>query len=169
MREVAQAEREQFWTEVREEFPDDPMMQEIHYIRLVHHAQTKDLSLEELVRFFETAQAGAAATGTGSSAPAGAGLPGSPARRPALNVDGSNANGSPRRDVSGAITNADQLTADDVAHQRVICPGCREKVFAMWPEGWDAHAAFRCGGVRGTREQRKTEFRRRLAHLFRSR
>ncbi len=42
------------------------------------------------------------------------------------------------------------------------------KVFEKWPEGWDAHAAHRCEGVNpGTPEERKAEFRRVLAHLFR--
>jgi len=37
-------------------------------------------------------------------------------------------------DVSG-------LSVDDVVHRRVLCPACHEKEFAMWPEGWDSHAA----------------------------
>jgi hypothetical protein len=45
MREITQAERQRFWEEVREEFPDDQMMQGIHFVRLLHHARTKDLPL----------------------------------------------------------------------------------------------------------------------------
>ena len=42
------------------------------------------------------------------------------------------------------------------------------KVFEKWPEGWDAHAAHRCEGVnQGTPEERKSEFRHVLGHLFR--
>ena len=60
------------------------------------------------------------------------------------------------------------LTAEDVVGQRVLCPGCRQTVFASWPEGWDAHAAHRCGGVEGaTRAARKASFKHRFAHLFR--
>lgn len=64
------------------------------------------------------------------------------------------------RDVSG-------LTARDVAHKRVLCPGCGVKVFAMWPEGWDSHAAHRCTGLaeRGL-AARKAEFKSRYRHLF---
>jgi len=84
---------------------------------------------------------------------------------------------SPRRTASteiyrspdGTITNAADLVADQVAGQRVLCPGCREMIFASWPEGWDAHATHKCSGVSpdGTRA-RKAEFKRRFAGLFRS-
>ena len=46
-------EREQLLEEVRVEFPDDEMMQQIHYIRLLHYRQTRNLSPEERVIFFE--------------------------------------------------------------------------------------------------------------------
>ena len=45
--------RDRLWEEVREEFPHDEMMQEVHFVRLVHFSQTKDLTLEERVKFFE--------------------------------------------------------------------------------------------------------------------
>jgi hypothetical protein len=70
--------------------------------------------------------------------------------------------------VDEVIVNANALRADEVAQRRVRCPGCDEKVFVSWPEGWDAHAAHRCGGLAGgTEEERKVEFKRRFAHLFR--
>ena len=53
MRELTETEKEQLWEEVRKEFPDDEMMQEIHYVRLLHHHQTKGLSPQELIQFFE--------------------------------------------------------------------------------------------------------------------
>jgi hypothetical protein len=46
-----------------------------------------------------------------------------------------------RHDDASVIRNAAQLTADDVAMRRVLCPACEEKVFETWPGGWDAHAA----------------------------
>ena len=71
-------------------------------------------------------------------------------------------------DSGGTITNADELQAGDVANRRVLCPACRAKVFARWPSGWDAHAAHRCEAIQGgTEEQRKAEFQRRFARLFR--
>lgn len=74
----------------------------------------------------------------------------------------------PQLSQDGTILNAAVLTAADVAHNRVLCPACMEKVFAMWPEGWDAHAAHRCPGMEpGPAEARKAEFRRVLGHLFR--
>lgn len=54
MRKVTQAEQEKIWEDVRKEFPDDEMMQEIHFIRQVHYLQTKDSSMEERLRFFES-------------------------------------------------------------------------------------------------------------------
>jgi hypothetical protein len=38
--------------EVRREFPDDAVMQEVHYVRLLHYHQLKGLSASERVRFF---------------------------------------------------------------------------------------------------------------------
>lgn len=73
-----------------------------------------------------------------------------------------------RRGEGGEILNAVDLTAEEVVGERVLCPGCRQTVFASWPEGWDAHAAHRCGGADGaTRAARKASFKRRFAHLFR--
>ena len=72
------------------------------------------------------------------------------------------------RGSDGTILNAAVLTADLVAHQPVMCPACAEKVFTMWPEGWDAHAAHRCAGLdEGSAESRKAEYRNVLGHLFR--
>jgi hypothetical protein len=48
-------EKKQIWEEVRREFPDDAVMQEIHYVRLLHYHQTKGLSAQERVRFFARA------------------------------------------------------------------------------------------------------------------
>ncbi len=53
MRELTQVEKEKIREDVRKEFPNDEMMQEIHFIRQVHYLQTKDSSLEERLRFFE--------------------------------------------------------------------------------------------------------------------
>ena len=53
------------------------------------------------------------------------------------------------RDTNGVIVNAIELTVDDVVQERVLCPACRQKVFAMWPGGWDAHSAAPCAGLSG--------------------
>ena len=53
MRKVTQADQEKIWEDVRKEFPNDEMMQEIHFIRQVHYLQTKDSSIEERLCFFE--------------------------------------------------------------------------------------------------------------------
>lgn len=73
-----------------------------------------------------------------------------------------------QRSSDGVIVNAAVLTVEQVAHERVRCPACMDKVFAMWPEGWDAHAAHSCAGIDdGDIVTRKAEFKRVLGHLFR--
>jgi hypothetical protein len=72
------------------------------------------------------------------------------------------------RSPDGVILNAKDLTAGDLAQERVLCPACGDKTFAMWPEGWDSHAAHRCSGLCGTTpEARKAAFKREFGHLFR--
>lgn len=72
------------------------------------------------------------------------------------------------RSADGSISNALELTVDQVVYQRVDCPFCKDKVFEKWPEGWDAHAAHKCNGVSGaTKCERKEEFKRLAHHLFR--
>ena len=52
MRELTDAERERIWGDVQREFPEDEMMQQIHYVRQVHYLQSKGLSLQERIQFF---------------------------------------------------------------------------------------------------------------------
>ena len=54
MKDLTEAEKQQLAEEVRKEFPDDQVMQEVHYVRLLHYCQTKALSSEERVRFFNS-------------------------------------------------------------------------------------------------------------------
>ena len=73
-----------------------------------------------------------------------------------------------KRNAQGAITNAEELTAELVTHEAVLCPACHEKVFSDWPEGWDAHASWKCAGCDGvTTEAKKAYFKQRFSHLFR--
>ncbi|MEQ8168634.1 MAG: hypothetical protein ABRQ38_07030 [Candidatus Eremiobacterota bacterium] len=55
MRELTEEEKQQIWKEVKEDFPDDEMMQEIHYTRMKLYFLTKDLSSEERIKFFNSA------------------------------------------------------------------------------------------------------------------
>lgn len=52
MGEITHSEKDKIWEEVRKEFPNDEMMQELHFIRQVHYQQTKDMSLDERLRFY---------------------------------------------------------------------------------------------------------------------
>lgn len=51
-KKLTKVEKERLWKEVKEEFPNDEMMQQVHYVRLLHHLQTKGLSPKERIRFF---------------------------------------------------------------------------------------------------------------------
>lgn len=50
MRKLTDAEKKQIWEEVRREFPDDEMMQQIHYVRLLHYRQTEGFSSQERIQ-----------------------------------------------------------------------------------------------------------------------
>jgi hypothetical protein len=63
MKDLTEAEKQQLADEVRREFPDDEVMQQVHYVRLLHHAQTRGFSPEERVRFFGPLQKGSDAVG----------------------------------------------------------------------------------------------------------
>jgi hypothetical protein len=51
-RAISEQERESLWAEVRNEFPNDPVMQEVHFIRLLHAAQLAHFSREERIEFY---------------------------------------------------------------------------------------------------------------------
>jgi hypothetical protein len=50
-RVVPENERQSIWDEVRKEFPNDPVMQEIHFVRLLHAAQLAHFSRDERIEF----------------------------------------------------------------------------------------------------------------------
>ena len=52
MKELTDMEKAKIWEDVRKEFPNDEKMQQIHFVRQMHYLQTKDLPLEERIRFF---------------------------------------------------------------------------------------------------------------------
>lgn len=51
LREPTEAERHALWDEVRAEFPDDEMMQEIHFVRALHAFQLQGLTREERIAY----------------------------------------------------------------------------------------------------------------------
>ena len=84
-----------------------------------------------------------------------------------------------RVDDRGVITNAEELTVDLIALEKVWCPACHEKVFLKWSGGWDGHASWKCTGLQApfatnqyaepAIEARKNEYKTRFSHLFRQR
>lgn len=55
MHEIPQQEQQAIWEEVRREFPEDRMMQELHYLRRLHALQTRGMSAAEEIAFYESA------------------------------------------------------------------------------------------------------------------
>lgn len=52
MGKLTDAQRDRIREEVRKEFPNDEMMQEIHFVQQVHYFETKDLSPEDQIRYY---------------------------------------------------------------------------------------------------------------------
>ena len=52
MKELTQADRDRLWQDVVAEFPDDQVMQEVHFARLVHGEMLRDESPENKASFF---------------------------------------------------------------------------------------------------------------------
>ncbi|MBI3989625.1 MAG: hypothetical protein HY347_08405 [candidate division NC10 bacterium] len=63
MRDITEPEKRAIWEEVKKEFPDDELMQEIHYVRWIHQLQTKDLPLAERIAFYQAAEEGVSVKG----------------------------------------------------------------------------------------------------------
>ncbi|MBI3990125.1 MAG: hypothetical protein HY347_10980 [candidate division NC10 bacterium] len=63
MREITEAEKRAIWEGVKKEFPDDEMMQEIHYVRRIHQMYTEDLSRADRIAFYQEAEQGVSVKG----------------------------------------------------------------------------------------------------------
>ena len=76
----------------------------------------------------------------------------------------------PKMDKNGYITNAGDLTANQVANQKVLCPAGCGHPFEKWPCGWDRHAESprTCNGVAdgNTEKKRKRAFKEKYLCLF---
>lgn len=67
MREITEDEKRAIWDEVKQEFPDDGIMQEVHYIRRIHRLQTRDLSPAERIAFYQAAEEDVSVRGKSSN------------------------------------------------------------------------------------------------------
>ena len=56
LRKVTKAEKARMWEKVRKEFPGDEMMQELHFVRLLHQRQTDGFSTRQLIQFYARAK-----------------------------------------------------------------------------------------------------------------
>ena len=52
MKLVTEEEKKRLWEEAERDFPDDEMMRDIHYVRLLHQRQTKGMSVRERMEFY---------------------------------------------------------------------------------------------------------------------
>jgi hypothetical protein len=50
-RPLTELELQSLWAEVRAEFPDDEMMQEVHFVRALHAIQLRDFTREERLAY----------------------------------------------------------------------------------------------------------------------
>jgi len=50
-RTLTEPELQSLWAEVRAEFPDDEMMQEVHFVRALHAIQLQDFTREERLAY----------------------------------------------------------------------------------------------------------------------
>ena len=51
LRPLTESEVQSLWAEVRAEFPDDEMMQEVHFVRALHAIQLRDFTREERLAY----------------------------------------------------------------------------------------------------------------------
>jgi len=56
MNTVSAARLQQFKAWIQEDWPNDPLMQEIHFIRLVRQEEMKKMSDEEVVAYYKSIQ-----------------------------------------------------------------------------------------------------------------
>jgi hypothetical protein len=52
MKTLTAEQTQRFWQEVRAEFPDDRVMQDVHFARLIHREMLRGESTESRVAFF---------------------------------------------------------------------------------------------------------------------
>lgn len=73
----------------------------------------------------------------------------------------------PVRNRAGVILNTAVLRDTQIVGEPVLCPGCGEKTFDRWPDGWEEHAARRCAALESTdAAERRAEYRSRFRNLF---
>lgn len=51
LRPLTESELQSLWAEVRTEFPNDEMMQEVHFVRALHAWQLQDFTREERIAY----------------------------------------------------------------------------------------------------------------------
>ena len=53
MQDLTDSRKRQLREEVCREFPEDEVMQQVHYVRLLHSLKMEGISAQERVRFFQ--------------------------------------------------------------------------------------------------------------------
>jgi len=56
-------EQERIWAEVREEFPHDDTLQQVHFVRLCHSREVRGMTPQQRIEFFGRVPAGLQAAG----------------------------------------------------------------------------------------------------------
>jgi len=52
MKELTQKQKDQLWEQVRSEFPNDQVMQDVHFVRLVHQSLLREQPAKDRLAFY---------------------------------------------------------------------------------------------------------------------
>lgn len=53
MKTLSEIEKKALWEEVKQEFPDDDTMQQVHYVQLLHYYQTLGMTSAQKIAFYQ--------------------------------------------------------------------------------------------------------------------
>ena len=51
-RKTTEEDKKKAWEKVNREFPDDPMLRDIHYVREIHRMETSGMPFEEIIQYY---------------------------------------------------------------------------------------------------------------------
>ena len=52
IRKSSEEDKKKAWEQVSREFPDDPMLRDIHYVREIHRMETSGIPFEKIIQYY---------------------------------------------------------------------------------------------------------------------